>query len=209
MERQSSSQVMALPVHKSILAVDIEDSTRRTNRIKGELRELVYRFVREALSEAGVEEKDCDPYADRGDGLLVLIRAEVSKPLLIGDVIPALENLLRVHNTSILPTEQSRLLRLRVVIHAGEILYDGKGYFGEDLDVAFRLLDARGFKAHLRDTTAPLALVTSDEIYRSVIRQDYEGINGEDFSPLVTVTVGGRRRKGWVFLPSAGKLHAG
>jgi GTP diphosphokinase / guanosine-3',5'-bis(diphosphate) 3'-diphosphatase len=32
--------------------------------------------------------------------------------------------------------------RLRVVLHAGEVHYDGNGCFGEALDIAFRLLDA-------------------------------------------------------------------
>jgi hypothetical protein len=208
MEWQASSQMARLPVHKSILGVDIEDSTHRTDPIKGELRDRVYRFVPEALSKAGVQEKDYDPYIDRGDGLLVLLHAEVSKPLLICQVIPALENLLITHNMSISRTEQSRLLRLRAVIHAGEILSDGKSSYGEAVDVACRLLEAPRFKAHFRQQKAPLALVTSDEIYRSIICQGYDGIKSEDFQQLVTVKVGRRRRKGWVYLPVSGELAA-
>ena len=47
----------------------------------------------------------------------------------------------------------------------------GNGFYGDDLDVAFRLVDAPQFKAHLRDGLAPLALVASDYIDRSVIRR--------------------------------------
>jgi len=154
-----------LPVHRSILAVDIENSTRRTNPVKEELREQVYRLVVEALTAVGIEDHQCDSFTDRGDGVLVLLRPadEFPKPFLLSRLIPALAGLLDAYNDDISPDESPRTLRLRAVIHAGEVHYDGKGFFGEDLDVAFRLLDAPRFKAHLRKGTAPLALVASDE----------------------------------------------
>jgi hypothetical protein len=85
---------------------------------------------------------------------------------------------------------------------------DGNGPFGEDLDVAFRLLDAPRLKAHLKSATVPLALVASDYIYQSIIRHGYDGIDGAEFLPLVTVNVGDQRRKGWVHLPAAGGITA-
>jgi hypothetical protein len=112
--------------------------------------------------------------------------------------------LLERHNNSISPTEHPRILRLRAVLHAGEVHHDGKGPFGEALDVAFRLLDAPRLKAHLRDALEPLALVASDYIYRSVIRHRYDGIDDEAFLPLVSVNVGDQRQKGWVHSPPAG-----
>lgn len=192
-----------LPVHRSILAVDIEDSTRRTNTVKEELRQLVYQLVLEALDVAGIDDHYYDPFTDRGDGVLVLVRPadEFPKPLLLSCLIPALARLLAAHNSGIPLAEQPRVLRLRAVIHAGEVHYDGKGFFGEDLDVAFRLLDAPRFKAHLRTATAPLALVASDYIYQSIIRHGYAGIDDGEFFPIVTVNVGNQRRKGWVQLP--------
>jgi hypothetical protein len=132
---------------------------------------------------------------------------ELPKPLLLSQLIPALARLLAVYNSSISPTGQPRLLRLRVVIHAGEVLCDGNGFFGEDLDLAFRLLEARRFKAHLKSATVPLALIASDYIYQSVIKHGYDGIDDQEFSPL-TVTVGEQRRRGWVQLPHAGGISA-
>jgi len=198
-----SRREATLPVHRSILAVDIEGSTRRTNTVKEELRHLVYQLVVEALGIVGIDDHYYDPFTDRGDGVLVLVRPadEFPKPLLLSCLIPALASLLAAHNSGIPLTEQPRVLRLRAVIHAGEVHYDGKGFFGEDLDVAFRLLDAPRFKAHLRTATTPLALVASDYIYQSIIRHGYAGIDGGEFFPLVTVNVGDQRRKGWVHLP--------
>jgi hypothetical protein len=198
----------SLPVYRSILAVDIEGSTRRTNPVKEELREEVYRLVVEALYVAGIGSQHYDPFTDRGDGLLVLLRPtdELPKPLLFSRLIPILASLLVAHNSGISPADQPRVLRLRAVIHAGEVHYDEKGPFGEDLDVAFRLLDAPRFKAHLKRATVPLALVASDYIYQTIIRHGYEGIVEDEFLPLVTVTVGFQRRKGWVQLPYAGEI---
>ncbi len=199
---------MSLPVHRSILAVDIEGSTQRTNPVKEELREDVYRLVVEALYVAGIGSQHYDPFTDRGDGLLVLLRPadELPKPLLLSRLIPTLASLLVAHNSGVSPADQPRMLRLRAVIHAGEVHYDEKGPFGEDLDVAFRLLDAPRFKAHLKSATMPLALVASDYIYQTIIRHCYDGIDDADFLHLVTVRVGDQRRKGWVQLPYAGGI---
>ena len=198
----------SLPVHRSILAVDIEGSTRRTNPVKEELREEVYRLVVEALYVAGIGSEHYDPFTDRGDGILVLLRPadELPKPLLLSRLIPILASLLLAHNSDISPADQPRVLRLRAVIHAGEVHYDEKGPFGEDLDVAFRLLEAPRFKTHLKNATVPLALVASDYIYQTIIRHGYDGIVEDEFLPLVTVNVGFQRRKGWVQLPYAGGI---
>jgi hypothetical protein len=199
----------SLPVHRSILAVDIEGSTHRTNPVKEELREEVYRIMVEALYVAGIDSQHYDqPFTDRGDGLLVLLRPadELPKPLLLSRLIPVLASLLAAHNSGISPTDQPRMLRLRAVIHAGEVHYDEKGPFGEELDVALRLLDAPRFKTHLKNATVPLALVASDYIYQTIIRHGYDGIIEKEFLQLVTVTVGFQRRKGWVQLPYAGGI---
>jgi hypothetical protein len=158
---------------------------------------------------AGIASHHHDPFTDRGDGVLVLLRPadELPKPLLVSRLIPILASLVVAHNSSISPTDQPRMLRLRTVIHAGEVHYDEKGPFGEDLDVAFRLLDAPRFKAHLRSATVPLALVASDYIYQTIIRHGYEGIDGSEFLPLVTVNVGSQRRRGWVQLPYPGGVR--
>ena len=201
----------SLPVHRSILAVDIEGSTRRTNPIKEELRGEVYRLMIGALYVTGIVSQHYDPFTDRGDGLLVLLHPadELPKPLLLSRLIPALASLLAAYNGRISPADEPHILRLRAVIHAGEVHRDGNGPFGEDLDVAFRLLDAPRFKAHLKSATVPLALVASDYIYQSIIRHGYDGIADQEYLQLVTVNVGDQRRKGWVHLPSAGRIPVG
>jgi hypothetical protein len=198
--------VKSHPVHRSILAVDIEKSTSplRTNPIKEELRRLVYRLLVEAMASAGIQDRHCDPFEDRGDGVLALIHPadEVPKTLLFNPLIPALCQLLTDYNLSLSTPERARReLRLRVVVHAGEVHRDGNGYFGEALDVACRLLDAPRLKKCLRQVLAPLVLVVSEDLYWSIVRHHYEGICHETFQPVVRVHVAGRRRRGWIHVP--------
>ncbi|HEY7483299.1 MAG TPA: hypothetical protein VH912_02450 [Streptosporangiaceae bacterium] len=195
-------------MHRSILAVDIEKSTSplRTNPIKEELRRLVYRLLVAAMASAGIQDRHCDPFEDRGDGVLVLIHPadEVPKTLLFNPLIPALSQLLSDYNQSLPEPERARReLRLRVVVHAGEVHFDANGYFGEELDVACRLLDSPRLKKCLRQVRAPLVLVVSDDLYQSIVRHHYEGICHESFHPVVGVQVAGRRRRGWVHVPPA------
>jgi len=197
----------SVPHHRSIVAIDIERSTSpsRTNPIRAELRHEVYRMLGTAMRTAGIADAHCDPLADRGDGVLALVHPvdDVPKTVLLNPLVPTLVTLLADRNASLAgPDRCRRELRLRAVIHAGEVHYDGKGYFGEALDVAFRLLDAPRVKDRLRQSVMPLVLVVSEDIYWSIVRHEYEGIPGHSFEPLVRVTVAGRRRQGWVHVPA-------
>ena len=197
----------SVPHHRSIVAIDIERSTSpsRTNPIRAELRHEIYRMLGTAMRTAGIADVHCDPLADRGDGVLALVHPvdDVPKTVLLNPLVPTLVTLLADRNASLAGADRCRReLRLRAVIHAGEVHYDGKGYFGEALDVAFRLLDAPRVKDRLRQSVMPLVLVVSEDIYWSIVRHEYEGIPGHTFEPLVRVTVAGRRRQGWVHVPA-------
>lgn len=182
------------PCYRAIVAVDAEASTTRTNQAKGRLRDTMYQICEEAFLAANVTERRRDPLLDRGDGLLALVHPadEVPKALLLGQVAATASRLL---------TQQAGGLRLRMVIHAGEIHYDRHGCYSTALDLAFRLLDAPETKAALHTAPAPLALVVSDHIYQSVVRQGYPGIDPDTYSASVTVPLGGRRERGWIHIP--------
>lgn len=196
-----------LPAYRTIIALDIEYSTSRPNPIKGELRNKIYELFEAALSEAGIDSCHHDEFIDRGDGILALIHPvdEAPKALLLNRAIPLLSQFLTDHNASLPQHSQlQRQLRIRVVMHAGEIHYDANGCFGEALDVAFRLLDARRVKKILHETVDPLILVVSEDIYSSVVRHGYDGIDHEAFYQLVRVQVASRRYPGWIQLPKQG-----
>ena len=193
-----------LPQYRSIVALDIERSTSRPNPIKGELRSKTYELFEVALRRSGVDKRHHDRFIDRGDGILALIRPvdQVPKAILLNRAVPVLHQLLTEYNAS-LPrhSQPQRQLRVRVVVHAGEVHYDANGCFGEALDVAFRLLDAAPVKRTLRELADPLILVISGDIYSAVVRHGYEGIDDETFHPLVRVQVAGKRYPGWIRIP--------
>ncbi len=199
-----------LPHYRAIVALDIERSTSRPNPVKGELRNKSYELFEIALRTAGIDKCHHDRFIDRGDGLLALIHPvdQVPKALLLNRVVPLLSRLLAEYNAS-LPrhSRPQRQLRIRVVMHAGEVHYDANGCFGEALDVAFRLLDAARVKRALRDMADPLILVISTDIYSSVVRHDYDGIDRQTFHPLVRVHVAGHRHQGWIHIPEQAARH--
>jgi hypothetical protein len=193
-----------LPHYRAILALDIESSTSRPNSIKAELRSRTYELFEAALRRAGIGTSHRDKFIDRGDGILALIHPvdQVPKALLLNRAVPVLSRLLADYNAS-LPRfgYPERQLRIRVVMHAGEVHYDANGCFGEALDVAFRLLDAVRVKRALRETADPLILVISGDIYNSVVRHGYDGIDQQAFHPMVRVHVARKRFPGWIHLP--------
>ena len=52
----------------------------------------------------------------------------------------------------------------------------------------------------------PLILVVSGDIYGSVVRHGYEGIDHETFHQLVRVQVAGRRYANWIHFPEYSML---
>ena len=91
-------------------------------------------------------------------------------------------------------------MRLRAVVHAGEVHDDAWGFYGDDIDVAFRLLEAPTVKRVLRDAPqAPLVLVVSEEIWAGIVRHGY--VDDGPYQQRVHVKVGGRQRRGRVHLP--------
>jgi hypothetical protein len=201
---------IGLPSYRVIVALDIERSTSRSNPIKGELRSKSYELFEAALNKAGIDSCHHDQFIDRGDGILALIHPvdQAPKALLLNRVVPLLSQFLTDYNASLPQHSQlQRQLRIRVVMHAGEVHYDANGCFGEALDVAFRLLDAGRVKTILREMADPLILVVSEDIYSSVVRHGYDGIDHETFHQLVRVRVAGRRYQGWIHLPEQGIRH--
>ena len=185
--------------------------SRTPDPVKAELRNKIYELFDAALCTAGIHRRYRDRYIDRGDGLLALIHPvdQAPKALLLNRAIPALNRLLTDYNASLPhPTRTQRQLRVRVVIHAGDVHYDPNGCFGEALDVAFRLLDAAPVKKALRETADPLILVISGDIYSSVVRHGYDGIDQHAFHPHVHVQIAGKRYPGWIHVPGQAAQQA-
>jgi hypothetical protein len=192
-------QPPAGPVYRSIIAFDLEGSTTRTNPVKGELRRVMYDLLAHSLEAVAITGNRLEPLTDRGDGVLALIRAhdEVPKTVLLDRLMPLLTALLTDYNAQ--APQLALRMRLRAVVHAGEVHLDERGCYGAAIDVAIRLLDSPRVKKALKQASAPLVLVISDEIHSGIVRQGYAGAG--PYSPIWTL-VGERRHRGWVHIPA-------
>ena len=179
------------PRRRAIVGLDIEQSTSRPDPVKAEFRIMLYELFEAALRSADIGPDRRGPFMDRGDGLLVLIDP-AEEAQLLSRVVPVFAQLLAGYDTGLPP---QRRLRVRVVVHAGEVRDDDNGCFGEALDIACRLLDAPEAKAALKAAPGPLLLVISGGIHDSLTGH-------EDFRHLVTTQVAGRQHPGWVSVPA-------
>jgi hypothetical protein len=113
--------------------LDIESSASRPDPVKAELRIMLYELFDAALRTSGVSARRRDQFADRGDGLLALIDP-ADQDLVLNDVIRVLSQLLASYNAGLShPGDPDRRLRVRVVVHTGNIHDDDNGCFGEPL----------------------------------------------------------------------------
>jgi len=189
--------------HRVIIALDIENSTSRSDPVKAVLRTMLYELFDAALRSAGVSARRRDPFADRGDGLLALLDP-ADQALLFDLVIPAFGQLLAGYNASLPePGGRDRQLRARIVMHAGNIHDDDNGCFGEALDTAFRLLDAPSFKMALKAAQGPVLLVVSGDVH-SQVAPYYCDATGRPASHPVTVQVASHEHQGWIHIPGRG-----
>jgi hypothetical protein len=157
-----------LAVHRSIVVVDVEGfgDQRRTNAHQVTVRDGLYGVMREAFGRAGISWDDCGR-EDRGDGVFVLVPAEVPKGLLAESLPAALVAALRVHNEAHPGPEG---IRLRMALHAGEVRYDDHGVTAAAVNLAFRLVDAGALKDALAGSPGVLAVIVSSWFFDEVVR---------------------------------------
>lgn len=184
-------------VHRTILAVDVEGfgDRRRTNLHQAAVREGMYRALRQAFGKAGITWKKCHR-EDRGDSVFVLAGPDTSKDLFAESVPGELVTALREHNAAH-PAEER--IRLRMVLHAGEVIFDDHGVTSAAVNLAFRLLDAAPLKAALARSPGVLAVIASSWFFCDVIRHTGSG-SAATWRP-VRVSVKETSVTAWISLP--------
>jgi tetratricopeptide (TPR) repeat protein len=186
------------PVHRTIVVVDIEGFGRpdRTDGDRLAARAGLYAALGRAFRRAGIEWAACH-HEDRGDGALILVAPEVPKDLFVSSLLTELAHALTRHNDDH-PAPQR--IRLRMVLHAGEVSYDQHGVAATSVNVAFRLLEAEALKNALKESPGVLAVMVSSWLFDEVVRH-----NAKDFGSYrpVRVTVKETTAIGWIHLPDA------
>lgn len=186
-----------LPTHRSIVVVDVVSFTRpdRDNVDQLAIRAALYETLRDAFEDSGIPWRQT-VREDRGDGVLIFVSAEVSKVLLLGRMPARLAELLERGNTK---RSARQRFRLRVAVHAGEVHHDAHGYAGYDVNLAFRLVDARPLREAMEHSGAAVGFVVSEGVHDGVLRHGYGGLDAAAFEP-VRVQVKSADVPGWIQL---------
>jgi tetratricopeptide (TPR) repeat protein len=186
-----------LAVHRTIVVVDVEGfgDQRRTNPHQVAVRDGLYRAMREAFGRAGIPWDGCG-HEDRGDGVLILVPAELPKGLLVESLPSGLLTALQAHNSTHPGPEQ---IRLRMALHAGEVSYDEHGVTAASINLAFRLLDSVPLKEALAASSGVLAVIASSWFFEEVVRHSV--VAAEAAYHPAQVTVKETTTIGWICLP--------
>lgn len=176
------------PVHRTFFAFDIEGATRRTNPQRAAMSEAFHRLLNEVFLEAGIS----GAFLDRGDGVLVLFTAGAPKLRLAEQVPKLLLRALAEHNIG-----RKDRLRLRVAIHAGEIVATSRGYIGSALDEIVHLLGSSQLRAAQQLADTDLTVGVTDSFYREVVQA---GSPGAGYRRVV-IDFDGHSRPAWIYFP--------
>jgi len=130
------------------------------------MRTGLYRCLRTAFAKSGVSWDACYR-EDRGDGALILVPPDIPKTLLVSRFPQELSLALGLHNEA--HAAESRI-RVRLVVHAGEVHRDGYGVVGTAINIAFRLLEATALRQALAGSPGLVALIASQWFFEEVIR---------------------------------------
>lgn len=156
-------------MHSTIVVVDIKGfgDHDRTNASQVRVRRGLYNAMQHSFEAAGILWDRC-AREDRGDGALILAPADLPKAPFVDRLPGLLADALTAHNRRHPALER---IRLRLALHAGEILRDEHGVTSSSINHTFRILDASSVKAAFAESAAVLAIVSSAWFYDEVIRQ--------------------------------------
>ena len=147
--------------------MDVEGyGTRRANPDQLAVRDGLYACLREAFARSGISWDVCY-HEDRGDGAVFLIPPEIPKEFLAARFPREFCTALRLYNEK---RGGKGTIRVRLVLHAGEVHRDAYGVAGTAINTAFRLLEAEPLKQALASSRGALVVIVSPWFFDDVIR---------------------------------------
>ncbi|WP_053720015.1 substrate-binding domain-containing protein [Saccharothrix sp. NRRL B-16348] len=183
-------------LHRTVVVVDVSAFGGRLRVPQEEIRRGLYAALEAAFDDSGLDWA-ASRHEDRGDGVLVLVPPDVPKSRVVDGLPHALLGELRRYNAT--RNEDARI-RLRMAITAGEVQHDEHGVVGDEVTLAFRLLDSRPLRDALARSTALFALIVSDRFYADVVRPD-PALAPDSFRP-VDVEVKEVHGRAWLHVPN-------
>ncbi len=180
----SVAELVWRPEYRAIMVIDMAGSGRWDDCAQLRSREALDVLARAAFREAGIAWGEL-VVEDRGDGMILLIPPSVSKVDLLGPLVPALAAGLREYNSVV---GAGLRIRLRVAMHAGEVLRGPSGWVGTDMYLACRLVNSAPLYQELvRSPEVDLVVAVSQVMHDAVVRHGYPGIDRTAYSPVRVV----------------------
>ena len=189
----------------ALFAVDIAGFTgpHRDDDIRLYLHEQLYEVLKRAFDSCGIPWADCF-CEDRGDGALIVVPPSIACKRIIDPLPGRLRGLIRRHNHV---SCRAAEIQLRAAAHIGPVEHDGHGFVGSDINLLFRMLEARPLKRALASSGAELALIISDHVYRTFVCHRPGLVSPEVFQQ-VRFKVKRTRARAWTYLPGTEPLRA-
>jgi hypothetical protein len=183
------------PEDRTILALDIEGFGRqvRTNPTRLRLRRQLSRWCRALLTQAQASPSQwC--VQDTGDGFIFSVDSHIPRNVLLSRFVTGMALRLARYNRD---RPEAERIRLRLAMHAGDVLRDPEPIHGEATVVACRLLDASVLHACLAATDLPLAAIVSETIYDNIVKHAFPPIDPDTWHPVTAATKEGPK-PAWV-----------
>jgi len=189
----------------TLFAVDIAGFTspRRDDDIRLYLHEELYEVLEKAFDGSGIPWAGCF-CEDRGDGALIVVPPSIACKGIIDPLPERLRGLIRRHNHVSCPAAG---IQLRAAVHIGPVEHDSHGFVGSDINMLFRMLEAQPLKRALAGSGAELAMIVSDDVYRSLVCR-YPSLVSPDAFQRVRFQVKHTRTWAWTYLPGVSSLPA-
>ena len=177
--------------------LDVEDWSGRPAVNAANIQDTLRRIETEALARAGID-PDSVARQPRGDGAMRAIAGEVAKERIATRFVEELRQAIADYDAGCPPGES---IRVRLALHAGDVI-EGEGeWAGRPVVVASRLVDSAVIKRVLAAATgSPLALIVSGDWYDAVVKEGYAPSEGyaqvwveeKTFADVAWVAVPGR-----------------
>lgn len=179
--------------HHVFAFADIEGSSRLCvpdkERVQNDLRAM----LQHALGKAGIEQID---WNDRGDGYLLVCLTEIPVRQVIESCATTIDEALATRAVGNVP------LRIRLIVHQGDLLRGKDGWRGPALDRAAGMVDATEVKAALKmQPEGRMAFVVAPELYDSVVR-GYPAPDPKTFRKC-RIRIKGTEVESWVTITGA------
>ncbi|MFJ5728844.1 hypothetical protein [Streptomyces paradoxus] len=180
------------------IAVDAEAYGGKNDRGQSQTQHDLPRLLDRAARGAGLDRAQWQ-IQRKGDEQLAVRPLDGTEPRLVDDYIRHLVAELRAYNVQRVPEAR---MRLRAVVHQGLVELADNGFAGTAVVATARLLTARPlYDALAAHPGADLALLLSDDVFRSTVAGGHTTLSTEDFT-RVTAQVKEYEATAWLWVPA-------